>query len=106
VWFADQVRRSKKLPPDDKFNELRERIEKFDREWLIKFETILHQAMAGPMWMKDERVADAVARNLRRLDGEAYRLDAYSVIQTMFMLFSCPYSPSMNCMRVVIRMDI
>lgn len=32
------------------------------------------------MWMQDERVADKVAENLRRLDGSAYRLDAYSVM--------------------------
>lgn len=52
----------------------------FDREWAIKFETILHEAKSGPMWMKDERVADAIARTLRMLDGESYRLDAYSIM--------------------------
>jgi REP element-mobilizing transposase RayT len=32
------------------------------------------------MWMKDGRVAEAVAGSLRKLDGDAYRLDAYSVM--------------------------
>jgi putative transposase len=32
------------------------------------------------MWMKDERIADVVATSLQKLDGDAYRLDAYSVM--------------------------
>jgi REP element-mobilizing transposase RayT len=42
--------------------------------------------------MQDERVADKVAENLHRLDGEAYRLDAFSVmsnhVHTVFKPFS------------------
>jgi putative transposase len=41
--------------------------------------------------MRDERVADRVAENLHRLDGEAYRLDAFSVmsnhVHTVFKPF-------------------
>ncbi|HEY3102260.1 MAG TPA: hypothetical protein VGJ69_01630 [Pyrinomonadaceae bacterium] len=59
---------------------LKERVERFDREWTIKFEAILHKAKTGPMWMKDERVADAVAGSLHRLDDDAYRLDCFSVM--------------------------
>lgn len=32
------------------------------------------------MWMRDCRVADKVADNLHQLDGEAYRLDAFTVM--------------------------
>lgn len=32
------------------------------------------------MWLQDERVAGKVAENLHRLDGDAYRLDAYSLM--------------------------
>jgi putative transposase len=59
---------------------LKDQIEKFNREWAIKFEDILHQAKTGPMWMKNERVADVVAQGLHKLDGDAYRLDSYSVM--------------------------
>ena len=43
------------------------------------------------MWMRDERVAEAVANSLRVLDGKAFRLDAYSVmsnhVHTIFKPF-------------------
>ena len=43
------------------------------------------------MWMQDERVAERVADNLHRLDGDAYRLDAYCVmsnhVHTVFKPF-------------------
>jgi REP element-mobilizing transposase RayT len=72
-------------------NEWLERIEKFNRDWFMKFEEILHQAKVGPMWMRDERVAQAVADSLRELDEKAYRLDAYSVmsnhVHTIFKPF-------------------
>jgi len=55
-------------------------VNKFNREWAIKFEAVLHQAKTGPMWMKDERVAHAVAQSLHNLDGNAYRLDSYSIM--------------------------
>lgn len=57
-----------------------EQVENFNRNWFLKFEDIMHKATNGPMWMKEERVADAVALSLQKLDGDAYRLDAYSVM--------------------------
>ncbi len=57
-----------------------ERIENLNREWFLKCEDILHRAKNGPTWMRDERVADTVAETLHRLDGAAYRLDAFSVM--------------------------
>jgi putative transposase len=57
-----------------------EQVENFNRDWFVKFEDIMHKANSGPMWMKDERVAEAVAVSLQKLDGDAYRLDAYSVM--------------------------
>ena len=57
-----------------------EQVENFNRDWFVKFEDVMHKANNGPMWMKDERVADAVALSLQKLDGDAYRLDAFSVM--------------------------
>src|SRR5207247_10448346 len=58
----------------------RERIDKFTRDWFMRFGDILHRANTGPMWMQDERVAEKVADSLHRLDGDAYNLDAFSVM--------------------------
>jgi putative transposase len=94
VWLESQVKRARRLAHNNKAPELTkwiERIETFKREWFLKFEAILHQAKVGPMWMRDERVAEAVAGSLRALDGKDYRLDAYSVmsnhVHTIFKPF-------------------
>lgn len=68
------------MSAEDEGNDFRDSVEKFYREWAIKFEDILHKAQTGPTWMKDEGVADAVAGSLHELDGDAYRLDSYSVM--------------------------
>jgi len=80
AWLADQVRLVRSRSEACDSGVLKERFEKFEREWAIKFEAILHEAEKGPMWMKDERVADAVAKGLHELDGAAYRLDCFSVM--------------------------
>src|SRR5258708_973424 len=59
---------------------LLEQVENFNRDWFVKFEDIMHKATTGPMSMKDELVAEAVAVSLQKLDGDAYRLDAYCVM--------------------------
>jgi REP element-mobilizing transposase RayT len=55
-------------------------LEQLNREWFLKCEDILHREAVGPMWMRDERVASNVVASLHRLDGDAYRLDAFSVM--------------------------
>ncbi len=57
-----------------------ERLDQFEREWFSKFEDVLHKSTFGPTWLKDERVAQIVADGLKELDGEAYRLDAYTIM--------------------------
>src|SRR5262249_5125275 len=82
-WLNDQLARARKANTSNNAAELKrwlERIERFKREWFVKFEDILHRAKTGPMWMQDDRVAAKVVENLHRLDGDAYRLDAFSVM--------------------------
>ncbi len=82
-WLDGQLRRFQKMEQSGdgfELSQLLERAEKFNRAWFVKFERILHQAKVGPMWMQDERVARRVAESLHRLDGDAFRLDAYCVM--------------------------
>jgi putative transposase len=82
-WLENELKRAKGITRSNDSPELHawiERIETFHRKWFIKFEDILHKAVTGPMWMKDQQVADAVSDSLRRYDGKNYRLDAYSVM--------------------------
>lgn len=83
AWLEGQLRRAQRMAAGQVTSELGHwvaRIEKFHRECFAKFENILHHSNDGPMWMKNESVAETVADSLHRMDGEAYRLDAYSVM--------------------------
>jgi putative transposase len=81
-----------------------EQVENFNRDWFLRFEDIMHKANNGPMWMKDERVANAVAMSLQKLDGEAYRLDSYSVMSNHVHAVFKPFL-SENDLREVLNED-
>lgn len=82
-WLKDQLRRVSQIPaetsPTDHASWLT-RLEKLNREWFLKCEEILHREAVGPTWMRDDRVADKVAENLHHLDGDVYRLDAFTIM--------------------------
>ena len=52
----------------------------FERSWFAKFEAVLDGGSSGPLWLKEERVADEVADSLHLLDGSIYRLEAFSIM--------------------------
>jgi putative transposase len=81
-WIQDQLCRVEKMVEDDpsEVEATLAQFEKFNREWFIKYEDILHRELVGPTWMRDVGVADNVAENIHRLDGDAYRLDAFSIM--------------------------
>ena len=82
-WLKDQLSRVSKLagaePSSERTAWLAD-IGKLDREWFMKCEDLLHREALGPTWMRDAGVANTVAENLHRLDGEMYRLDAFTVM--------------------------
>jgi len=103
VWLENELKRARGQARDNKAPELEkwiERIETFNREWFLKFEAILHQAKVGPMWMRDERVAEAVADSLRVLDGNAYRLDTYSVMSNHVHTIFKPFVSESNLREI------
>ena len=82
-WLKDQLRRVERISAEAQSAEHASwltQLEQLNREWFLKCEDILHREVVGPAWMRDDRVADKVAENLHRLDGDAYRLDAFSVM--------------------------
>ncbi len=52
----------------------------FERVWFRKFELILDGSAFGPLWLRDERVASAVANSLHYRHGKVYRLDAFTIM--------------------------
>ena len=82
-WLKEQLRRSEEVPTNTRSAEHANwlaRLEQLNREWFLKCEDILHREAVGPTWMRDNRIAANVAENLHRLDSDAYRLDAFSVM--------------------------
>lgn len=82
-WMKDQLKRVEKITEDTRSEEHLSwltRLEKLNREWFLKCEEILHREAVGPTWLRDERIADNVAENLHRLDGDEYRLDSFTVM--------------------------
>jgi putative transposase len=82
-WLVNQldvVRKASLSNTDDEMPRWMDQLEEFNRAWFVRFENLMHKADTGPMWMKHEPVADCVASSLQKLDGDAYRLDAYSVM--------------------------
>ena len=82
-WLRDQLRRAERMAADDHSIETSNwvaRIEKLNREWFLKCEDILHRELAGPTWLRDDRIAGKLAESLHRLDGDAYRLDSFSIM--------------------------
>ena len=61
---------------------LRKRINilEWRRQWFRKFEKTLDSAGSGPVWLKDDRIAKAVAESLHYRDGKMYCLDAYCIM--------------------------
>jgi REP element-mobilizing transposase RayT len=52
----------------------------FQRRWFGKFEAIMHAGTSGPLWLKNERLAEIVHNALLYRDGKVYRLDASCVM--------------------------
>jgi len=52
----------------------------FERTWFAKFESVLDGGSCGPLWLRDDRVADQVAESLHYRDEKVYRLDVFSIM--------------------------
>jgi REP element-mobilizing transposase RayT len=52
----------------------------FTRRWFRLFEDSLHEQASGPLWLKEEQIAEVVTEALHHRDGKEYRLDAYCVM--------------------------
>jgi putative transposase len=77
-WLRDQLRRC-----DDSSSQKTKwhaDIEKLHREWFIKSEEVMHRHLVGPTWLRNDAIAENVAENLYRRDGDLYRLDAFSIM--------------------------
>jgi REP element-mobilizing transposase RayT len=93
AWLQTELSRLRKSVMYDKLQLVAslQQIERFHREWFVKFEETLDQARNGPTWLKDDKVAAMVARQIHELDGDAYKLDAYCVMSNHVHLIFAPF---------------
>lgn len=63
----------------------------FHRRWFKKFETILDGTTAGPLWLKDDRIAEIVAKAIHYRDGAVYRLDSYTIMPNHVHIVFAPF---------------
>jgi hypothetical protein len=52
----------------------------FYREWFLKFDAILDNAMSGPTWLAIPKIRSVVYDKLLKDDVSKYRLDAFSIM--------------------------
>ncbi|HKO60569.1 MAG TPA: hypothetical protein VJV03_05360 [Pyrinomonadaceae bacterium] len=79
-WLKDQLRRVEQISAATDHATWLTQLETLNRKWFLKCEDILHREAVGPTWLRDQRVADKVAENLRLLDGDAYQLDPFTIM--------------------------
>ena len=87
----DQLRLNSPLKIEEELFTWRDRLDRLHREWFLKTEEILHRAQHGPIWMSVPAVAEKVSENLHRLDGDAYRLDAFSIMSNHVHIVFKPF---------------
>jgi REP element-mobilizing transposase RayT len=105
-WLQDQLRRVERLCVSESSAELigcRNKIQLLNREWFLKTEEILHRAKTGPTWLSEPSVASKLAENLKRLDSEAFSLDAYSIMSNHVHTVFEPLLPASELLRLCDR---
>ena len=60
--------------------EQKQKYNQWKRQWFRKIEKTLDTAQSGPVWLKDDQIAKAVAESIHYLDGKVYHLDAYCIM--------------------------
>ena len=76
----DRKTRIQKLHKKFRNKELEKEKYKLEKHFLGKFDDLLDSASDGPHWLKEERMAQIVARKIHELHGKRYRLIAYCIM--------------------------
>lgn len=52
----------------------------FERKHLKKYDEALDKILVGPVWLKDDRIAELVAEAIKYRDGKVYELIAFTIM--------------------------
>jgi REP element-mobilizing transposase RayT len=68
--------------------------DKKQRELFNKWDDALHKSQSGPLWLKDEKIAEIVAYSIRYHDGKWFDVVAYRIMPNHVHLVLTPYELS------------
>lgn len=57
-----------------------------DKRYFAKYDNLLDDLKTGPMWLKEERIAQIVVDKIHYLDGKKYHLMAYCIMSNHYHL--------------------
>lgn len=60
------------------------------RKRFMESEELLHRQASGPIWLREDRIAEVVTDALRFRDGEVFRLDSYTVMPILVHVVFAP----------------
>jgi len=93
-WIEEEVKRVQKQLQTDDSHEIaahEERLLEFKRRWFRTFEEVLHQEKIGPVWLKENRIAEIVSEAMHYRNGNIYRLDAYCIMSNHVHAIFAPF---------------
>jgi hypothetical protein len=73
------------------------------RRWFMKFEDELHCETCGPVWLKEDRIAEIIIEALHHRDGKVYRLDAYCVMPNHVHVVFAPFLTEAQAQKLANR---
>ena len=78
--YEAQQRLVEQINPSDRERQLY----LLQRAWFKEYEEALHRCKDGPHWLAKPEAAQPLVEQLRRYDGQYYRLEAYTILSNHF----------------------
>ena len=94
IWLEREIERiGRKVGHERTSENLNQqvRLDAFKRKWFLRFEEILDKANHGPVWLKNEKVAQLVIESLKYRDGKIFQLNSYCVMSNHLHTVFRPY---------------
>lgn len=70
------------------------------RRRFLDLENWLHKMGKGPLWLKNDRIAQMLCDSLRYRDGKVYRLDAYCIMPNHVHIVFAPLPSKVGALNV------
>ncbi len=100
-FIENQIRNSVITTESNEIADLRSsKLKEFHRDWFRKFEEILHNENAGPVWLKQREIASMVYESLLHRNGRDYDLRAFCIMSNHVHVVFKPYLTERSLIEV------